>query len=78
MASTRRVVTLNGLLTGEGLESICTISAEEVTHVGTGQTALCKFDIQSVAKSLPEGRYKLLYNGTQTTMRHERGLWLAG
>lgn len=77
MTSTKRTVTLQGILTGQGLESTCVVSAVEVTLVGTGQTALAKFKIQGVAKALPEGRYELLCNGEKTMVKLEDGFWLA-
>jgi hypothetical protein len=78
MASTRRNVSLNGILTGQGLESRCVVSAVEIKHIGIGTVALSQFDIQSVTESLPEGSYELQCNGTKTTMRYKRGVWLAG
>jgi hypothetical protein len=77
MTSTKRTVTLDGILTGQGLESTCIVSAVEVTHVGTGQTALARLKIQRVAKALPEGKYELSCNGEKTMVNHEDGFWLA-
>ena len=53
-----------GILRGNNQEATCVISAVEVTHVGTGQTALTRLSIESVSKPLSEGPYELQYNGT--------------
>jgi hypothetical protein len=75
MASTRRMVTFNGILTGQGLNSTCVVSAVEVKHAITGDTALSRIRIQSVAKALPEGRYELLCNGGKVMFSYEGGFW---
>jgi hypothetical protein len=76
MISRKTTVTLNGILTGQGLESTCTVSAVEISRVGTDEVTVARLKIQSVAKALPEGIYELLCNGEKTMVKHEDGFWL--
>jgi hypothetical protein len=77
MASARRIVTFNGILTGQVLTSKCVVSAEEVTDEYTRTVRLAKIRIQSVAEMLPDDTYELSFDGMKQMLRYEGGFWNA-
>jgi hypothetical protein len=77
MASTRKMVTFNGILIGQVLTSKCVVSAEEVTDDYTRTVRLAKIRIQSVAEMLPDDTYELSFDGMKQMLRYEKGFWNA-
>jgi hypothetical protein len=77
MASTRKSVSFPGVLTGQGLQATCTVSAVEVTLGGTGESAYTDHSIGNVSKLLPDGDYELLANGEKSQIRLKDGSWLS-
>jgi hypothetical protein len=79
MAFTRKMVTFNGILTGQILTSTskCVVSAEEVTDDYTRTVRLARISIQSVAETLPDDTYELSFDGMKQMLRYEGGFWNA-
>jgi hypothetical protein len=79
MAVTRKMVTFNGILTGQILTSTskCVVSAEEVTDDYTRTVRLARISIQSVAERLPDDTYELSFEGMKQMLRYEGGFWNA-
>jgi hypothetical protein len=76
MISARERVVLPGILQGQGHEVECAVRATEVSLPGASEVAYSEYGIQSVAKPLPEGRYKLTVNAQVFPMRFHNKLWL--
>jgi hypothetical protein len=77
MPSTRKMVTFDGILTGQILTSKCVVSAEEVTDDYTRTVRLAKIRIQSVAETLPDDTYELSFDDMKQMLRYEGGFWNA-
>ena len=79
MAFTRKMVTFNGILTGQILTSTskCVVSAEEVTDDYTRTVRLARISIQSVAERLPDDTYELSFESMKQMLRYEGGFWNA-
>jgi hypothetical protein len=77
MASTRKSVSFPGVLTGQGQQATCMVSAVEVTLGGTSESAYIDHSISSVSKMLPEGDYELVANGEKSRIRLKNGSWLS-
>jgi hypothetical protein len=76
MTSTRERVVLPGIIRGQGHEVECAVLATKASLPGTNAVAYCQYWIQSVAKPVPEGRYKLTVNAQVIPMRFHDNLWL--
>jgi hypothetical protein len=77
MASSREVVRFRGTLRGKGHEADCVVSAIKVSLPGSGVSAYSRYDIVSLSKSVPDGRYDLSVNGQVIALRYQCGHWLA-
>lgn len=77
MASTRKSVSFPGVLTGQGQQATCVVSALEVTLGGTNESAYIDYSISSVSKMLPDGDYELVANGEKSRIRLKNGSWLS-
>jgi hypothetical protein len=75
MASTRRLVTFHGMLTGQGHNATCTVSAVKVTLGGSHESAYVGRKITNVSEMLPEGDYELTANGQKSRVRFRDGFW---
>jgi|HubBroStandDraft_6_1064221.scaffolds.fasta_scaffold1092042_2 hypothetical protein len=76
MTSARERVVLPGILCGQGHEVECAVLATKVSLPGTNVFTHCEYSIHSLAKPVPEGRYKLTVNALVFPMRLHNNLWL--
>ena len=77
MASARKSVNFPGVLTGQGQQATCVVSAVEVTLSGTSESAYVDHSISNVSKMLPDGDYELVANGEKSRIRLKNGSWLS-
>ena len=77
MASTRKLVSFPGVLTGQGQQATCTVSAVQVTLGGTNESAYTDYSVSNVSQMLPDGDYELFANGNKSRVRLKDEAWLS-
>lgn len=77
MTCTREPVRMLGILRSNGQAANCMVSALRVTLSGTRLFKDCGYSIEWVSKPLPDGNYKLSFDGTTIDMRCFKGAWRA-
>ena len=75
MASTRELVTMPGVLYGEGQIAKCKVSAIRVTLTGTKLHIDCQYAIEWVSQPLQEGVYELSVEGKTIDLRYSKDGW---
>jgi hypothetical protein len=72
----RESVLLHGKLIGMGQQALCLLRAEKVGIAGTDQYEYARLAITSAAEELPDGRYKLVFDGRTCEVQRLRGAWI--
>jgi len=67
----------HGVLSGEGHEAECIVSAIKVTPRPDGPSVYARYSVHNVSKTLPEGDYQLFVSGETIPVRFHGGRWLA-
>jgi hypothetical protein len=76
MSYTREPIRMSGVLRGSnGLSSNCMVSALRVTLEGTRLFKDCQLSIVWISRSLPDGDYRLSFNGKIFGMRLSKEAW---
>ena len=76
MHSGRESVLLHAKLIGMGHEAHCTVNADKVRIAGTEQYEYARLAIASASDGLPDGRYKLVFDGRTCEVQRLRGSWI--
>lgn len=76
-ASTKTSVTGSGILSGQGQEATCIVSAVKTTEAVSGTVAYGHFDIEKVSMPVSEGIYELSAFGQVLRVKYRDGLWEA-
>jgi hypothetical protein len=66
-----------GILRSDGEAADCMVSALRVTLSGTRLFKDCGYSIEWVSKPLPDGHYKLSFDGQTIDIRCFKGAWRA-
>jgi len=66
-----------GILRSNGQAADCMVSALRVTLSGTRIFKDCGYSIEWVSKPLPDGNYKLSFDGKTIDIRCSKGAWRA-
>lgn len=75
MSTKREWGQYDGVLRGNGVESRCKVKAEKVSTLGL-PPIVCNCDVVWVEHLLPNGPYKLYFEGTVRHVRNVDGEWL--
>jgi hypothetical protein len=76
MSYTREPIRMSGVLRGSnGLSTTCMVSALRVTLQGTRLFKDCQLSIVWLSRSLPDGEYRLSFDGNITGMRLSKEGW---
>jgi hypothetical protein len=70
------VITLDGMLHGDGCEARCTVAAMRVTEEGF-PARITHPRIVDVEENLPDGDYVLTCNGERSAVRFKNGSWIS-
>jgi hypothetical protein len=76
MQSRRESVLLPAKLIGMGLEANCTLNADRITIAGTDQYEYVHLIVASVPDDLPDGRYRLTFDGRTCEVQRLRRTWI--
>ena len=77
MTCTREPVRMSGILRSSNQAANCMASALRVTLAGTRLSLDCLYSFEWVSKPLPEGAYKLSFDGKTINMNYSMGQWRA-
>ena len=77
MASRRQAVGLSGRLRGMGRDVPCTVIAVKVTLPGTEVYDYVRPMIADEPKDLPNGLYKVGFDGRTISVQRRDGAWIA-
>ena len=76
MASNKELVTLEGVVRGEGYEVSCKIRAVKVSLPGApGISETADWSMIDTSEPLPDGEYEVLADGKQVPVRYINGQW---
>ena len=59
-----------------GHQAQCELNADRIMLAGTDQYEYAQLIITSAAEGLPDGRYKLLFDGRTCEVQRLRGAWI--
>ena len=75
MACTRETVRMSGILRNSMQTANCMVSALRVTLAGTRFFKDCRYSFEWISRPLPDGNYKLSFDGKTVDMSHFKGNW---
>jgi hypothetical protein len=78
MNSNRETVMLAGRLSGMGNEAECTVSAVKVSLSRLNTWEYVKCDIHLAPESLPDGQYRVTFEGRTMQVKKQDGDWVDG
>jgi hypothetical protein len=78
MNSNRETVKLAGRLSGMGNEAECTVSALKVSLPRLNTWEYVKCDIHLAPESLPDGQYRVTFEGRTMQVKKQDGDWVDG
>ena len=75
MTCTREPVRMLGVLRSNGQAANCMVSALRATLSGTRLFKHCGYFVEWVSKPLPDGNYKLVFDGKTIDISCSKGAW---
>ena len=78
VTSNRETVMLAGRLSGMGREADCTVSAVKVSLPQLNTWEYVKCDIHLAPENLPDGQYRITFEGRTMQVKKQDGDWVDG
>lgn len=72
----RSVVLIHGLLTGMGHDEPCEMLAIKESGSGASQEVFSRCSVIDASQALPDGDYRVSFDGFSVSARKEGGLWV--
>jgi hypothetical protein len=78
MTSNRETVMMAGQLSGMGFDAGCVVSATKVTLPQLNTSEYVKCDIHLAPENLPDGEYRVTFEGRTMQVKKQDGCWVDG